>query len=198
MVIRYQRERPNMEDADLSALMDEDDLNPMYMASKSNGEFCCCAPSGLAISMVCRHCRQVADTATAPAALTQRGDKLWMDFRRTTSFDHQYCGNPPMNSDEWLEKKKKKKRKTYVPCSMSPAPRGRSSARFAASARDSWGRKSTLLPLMRWCSTTSRTTFTVPCRTGSSSDRHVCASQPPFRKRLWRQRGHADILRYGR
>ena len=46
----------------------------------------------------------VADTAVAPAALTQRGDKLWVDFRRTTSFDHQYCGNPPMKlSDKSLE-----------------------------------------------------------------------------------------------
>ena len=92
MVDRFQREGPKRtEHADPSARMDGD---PMHMISN---KFSFGAPSGLAIAMV-------ADAAAVPAALTQRGDKLWMDFRRATSFDHQYCGNPPMElGDDSLE-----------------------------------------------------------------------------------------------
>lgn len=77
--------RPKKDDADIP-LASETLGNPMYLTSQSATEFSLGAATGVAIA-------KVADTAIAPAALTQRGDRLWADFRRCIAFDHLYFGN---------------------------------------------------------------------------------------------------------
>ena len=43
---------------------------------------------------------RVQDPTVTPAALTQRGDRLWADFCRVVSFDHQYFGNDLLALDD--------------------------------------------------------------------------------------------------
>jgi hypothetical protein len=43
---------------------------------------------------------RVADPTIAPAALTERGDRLWADFRRVVGFDLQYFGNDLLALDD--------------------------------------------------------------------------------------------------
>jgi hypothetical protein len=91
MVARYRSDKPKREDVDLQGLYDEDGMNPMFGAETFSDK----PTSAIAL---------LADDKHTPAALTQRGDRLWTEFRRCTSFDHQYFGNRPMKlSDEALE-----------------------------------------------------------------------------------------------
>lgn len=60
--------------------------NPTFISTLTHGEFSLSPAMGVAI-------KRVADPSITPAALTQRGDRLWADFRRCIAFDNQYFGN---------------------------------------------------------------------------------------------------------
>lgn len=86
--------RGDSESAEICEVSDKaDDANPLFMATAVG------APSkalgGLA----------AFETGEQPAAaLTERGDRLWLDFRRCTSFDNLYFGNGIMQlTDNALE-----------------------------------------------------------------------------------------------
>ena len=89
------REHPR-DDKDVS-LADSLTMNPVYTKSRSHDQFVTAPAVGATIARV------TAPNIT-PAALTQRGDRLWADFRRCVSFDHMYFGNKLLTlRDEQLE-----------------------------------------------------------------------------------------------
>eukprot|EP00037_Helgoeca_nana_P015140 m.141781 g.141781 ORF g.141781 m.141781 type:complete len:2442 (+) comp22882_c0_seq1:29-7354(+) len=85
LVALFVKMRPKTDDTDKS-LADDTLSNPMYLTSTSATEFSVGAVSGVAIA-------SIASKAITPAALTQRGDRLWSDFRRCIAFDTLYFGN---------------------------------------------------------------------------------------------------------
>lgn len=91
------RRRHPQDEKDVS-LADSLTLNPVYSTSKSHDQFTI-APRAMGVAIT-----RVANPKITPAALTQRGDRLWADFRRCAAFDHMYFGNKLLDLlDDQLE-----------------------------------------------------------------------------------------------